>query len=199
MHLPDEDPGSFSLFVDWVYRSTVPHCNTRDHFVNLFKLYVFAEKMYSNELANRTMDRIRFTEYHNPKARVTVPLTCYVYKNTPEDSPLRQYCIHDLAYNLWNAKIESTIPDNHNLRPILECSQTQNDMVLDFFGFLRNNPTGIDNHTEDSDLSGKECEFFFCNFHRHGVKEICYTARSAVDSQNWPKGQSMDDFGDFSY
>jgi len=144
------------------------------------------------------MDRIRFTKCHNPKARVTVPLACYVYKNAFEDSPLRQYCIHDLAYNLWNAKLESTIPDDHDLRPILEYSQTQNDMALDFFGFLRNNPTIMENPTENSDLFGKDCGFLFCNFHRHGAEEICYTATSASDLQKWPAGQSMDDVGEFS-
>jgi hypothetical protein len=80
MHLPEEHPGAFSLSVNWLYRSRATHVNTVRHWINLFNLYIFAEKLCLNELANRTIDRIRHMEAWSPIAIVTLALTSHVYK-----------------------------------------------------------------------------------------------------------------------
>jgi hypothetical protein len=192
IHLPEEDSGSFALFVDWLYRFTVPHSNTREHFINLFKLYVFAEKLCVNELANQTIDQIRCTMSHNNKARITVPLTSYIYKNTFDDSPIRNWCIQNLAYELWERGHKSTIPGEGKLKLILDLNQSQSDLVMDYFAFLRTHPNSI---TRRETEPGKNCQFNLCEFHRHGPKErcYCYAATTTSDSHRWLKGQGMDD------
>jgi hypothetical protein len=137
MRLREEYPGAFSLFVDWLYRSRISHVNTVCHWINLFNLYIFAEKLCLNELANRTIDGIRHMEccagFPNP---VTIALTSHVYKKTFTDSPLRQYCIEALAYDLSNFG-EQHIPVDDRLKKIWEYSRDDSDLFVDYFRYIR--------------------------------------------------------------
>jgi hypothetical protein len=61
MHLPGDKPGAFSLFIDWLYRSTFPVGNSSQYLNNLYYLWVFATKICHTKLADNAMDRIRDT------------------------------------------------------------------------------------------------------------------------------------------
>ena len=65
MHLPEESSGIFALFLDWLYRSTVPSGTSVEYFIRLHKLYVLAKKLCLNKLANKTMDKIQIVSFHN--------------------------------------------------------------------------------------------------------------------------------------
>jgi hypothetical protein len=46
--MPEDEPGAFSLHIDWIYRSTVlrRHSKTvQSHIYNLYDLYIFADKI----------------------------------------------------------------------------------------------------------------------------------------------------------
>lgn len=59
IHLPEDEAGAFSLYVDWVYRGTVRKGNTEMHLHDLYDLYIFAEKLCLVNLTNQTMDAIQ--------------------------------------------------------------------------------------------------------------------------------------------
>lgn len=59
MYLPDDDPEVISLFVDWLYRASLPILNTEKHLRNLYELYFFADKLCCVALKDTTMDTIQ--------------------------------------------------------------------------------------------------------------------------------------------
>jgi hypothetical protein len=88
-----------------------------------------AEKLCMEELANRTMDRIRFIIYYSDKAWVTIPLATYMYKNTSAGSPMRRFRIEGLALKLWNPDKVAGFPNEDELKAVLALNQEQPDLV----------------------------------------------------------------------
>jgi hypothetical protein len=64
MHLPEDDPNAFSLFIDWIYRSKIPARYSKKHKATLYNLYIFAEKVCLEDLGNAAMDEIQKLLYH---------------------------------------------------------------------------------------------------------------------------------------
>lgn len=82
IHLPEEDTEAFGLFVDWLYKGIVPSIASQQHLERLFKLYIFAEKLCLDELANNTIDKIRNLSAWYQEAKTTPPMVADVLKNT---------------------------------------------------------------------------------------------------------------------
>jgi hypothetical protein len=57
--MPDDNPGAFSLYIDWLYRSTIPIVNTEAHLRNIYELYFLADKLCLVDLKDKTMDTIQ--------------------------------------------------------------------------------------------------------------------------------------------
>jgi hypothetical protein len=111
------------------------------HWINLFNLYIFAEKLCLNELANRTIDRIRHIEFCRDNAEVNIALASYVYKKTFVDSPLREYCIAALAFRL--SPKDKHIPADKQLKQIWASCQRDSDLFVDYFSYLREHEKGV--------------------------------------------------------
>jgi hypothetical protein len=201
MHLQDEHPGAFSLFVNWLYRSRISHVSTARHWVDLFNLYIFAEKLCLNELANRTIDRIRHMEACSSLDIVTIALTIHVYKKTFADSPLRQYCVEALAYDLSREAMEQHIPVDDRLKQIWEYSRDDCDFFVDYFRYLREHrgedletPAAVGVEVGDEYNS----EMLNCRFHRHAKGEECYNGKSGFDISAWASQIDIEDIKNFS-
>ena len=61
IYLPEDKPGAFSLFVDWIYRRKVPAGNSDLFLANLYDLWLFATKICHTKLADDAMDQIQDT------------------------------------------------------------------------------------------------------------------------------------------
>ncbi|TGO85245.1 hypothetical protein BPOR_0416g00050 [Botrytis porri] len=59
MDIPEDDPGVFEYFMHWLYRGTVPEAKILENFDQLLGVYIFAEKLCVNELANKAIDALQ--------------------------------------------------------------------------------------------------------------------------------------------
>lgn len=168
MHVPSTDiPRATSdIFLSLITKSRVS---------NLLKLYIFAENLCINELANRIMNRVRFAaEESGHTLGVTIAFAPHIYRNTSTDSPLKK-CIHDIAFRLWDPCIDnsnwSTTPGPEHISHLRTHCHHQQELLEDFFKLLQLSPAKIRTILEDVDAeSGGECIF-----HRHDKDEACYT------------------------
>ena len=59
MDIPEDSPGAFSLYVDWVYRGRIPTRNTEAHLRHLYEIYFLSDKLCLTNLKDKTMDSIQ--------------------------------------------------------------------------------------------------------------------------------------------
>ncbi|PQE12675.1 BTB POZ domain-containing protein [Rutstroemia sp. NJR-2017a BBW] len=103
MHLPEEDPDAFGLFVEWIYQARLPSFHSLEDSKLFYKLYMFAEKTVQEELANATADILRGAKYHFIGTKELVfDIIEEVYEKTIDRSPLRKLCASDLACQVHN-------------------------------------------------------------------------------------------------
>jgi hypothetical protein len=101
----EDSPGAFSLYVDWIYRSTLPTGNTEEHLHNLYDLYIFAEKLCLLELKDKTMDSIQdmAKKYDLKDELITVDLVSKVLLNTRSKwEGLRNFLIFQMGFVYLN-------------------------------------------------------------------------------------------------
>jgi hypothetical protein len=125
MHLPEDDPNAFTLFIDWIYRSKIPERKNWKDQATLYNLYVFAEKLCLSDLANATMDEIqKLLNFLNPDLDPDFDRNSAfarkVYSETSSGSPLRKYCVQLLALDLFiESEEKMVIIDNKGLQKAL--------------------------------------------------------------------------------
>ena len=171
--LPEENSNAFALFVNWVYRSTVPVKNTSgaEDNVALYNLYIFAEKICLPGLANKAMNAIR--ELHN---RLPVDalwhsdLVVNVYNNTEKGSALRRYCVHKMVFD-FSMEFEDltggVLVNEEGLKHLFTICNDQ-DLHSDFFKHLQRFSV-IRPPCDPSELE----KFDSCYFHEHDAETEC--------------------------
>lgn len=101
MYMPEDSPGAFSLYVDWLYRSAIPMANTEDHLHNLYELYFLAEKLCLVVLKDKTMDSIQdmALKYGLKDELITPELITKVLNNTStRQDRLRSFCVWQMVF-----------------------------------------------------------------------------------------------------
>jgi hypothetical protein len=149
MHLPDDDPNAFALFIDWIYRSKIPTMKPEDQAtayrvaITLYNLYIFAGKLCLDDLANATMDEIQklVDSYWYPFGLDQhSALISKVYTETPSDSPLRKFCSHIMAFDLCTEKKspkDELLPiDNTGLEKAWNVCKDHVDLFRDFWSHM---------------------------------------------------------------
>jgi hypothetical protein len=99
--MPEDSPGAFSLYVDWLYRGSVPRINAEAHVKQLYELYFLANKFCLIELKDKTMDTIQdMAKKYNLKDELIKPgLVVRVIQNTPtKREGLRRFCIDQMVW-----------------------------------------------------------------------------------------------------
>ena len=98
VHLPRELPGSWDLFVNWLYRGNLKDiCEENEdvaacQVIQYIYLYTSAEKWAIPALQNKIMDKLHAWKaslwgwFHSYSIR-------HVYKHNPKGSPLRSYLV----------------------------------------------------------------------------------------------------------
>ncbi|KAK0119334.1 hypothetical protein ONS95_008176 [Cadophora gregata] len=177
MDLPEEKPAVFGMFVDWLYRSDsqVGVYTSQEQYIGLFKLYFFAERFCIDHLQNRVMDRILITmagvwENDYNGLWITIPFAAFIFDNTTKEAPLRAYCIHELAFRLWDPANKSTIPSSEDLSTICTHWSHKEDLMKGYFEFLRSSPLEVEPLWGYHWMNVPD----YCRFHRHGKDEACY-------------------------
>jgi hypothetical protein len=100
--MPEDKPGAFSLFVDWLYRSKIPTGSTESYIVDVHHLWIFATKICLTKLADNIMDKIRDT-CKKYDFFVSDELIREVWPLTARGAPIRGWVldlkIHELFVN----------------------------------------------------------------------------------------------------
>jgi hypothetical protein len=110
----EDSPGAFSLYVNWIYRTTLPTGNTEEHLHNLYDLYILAEKLCLVELKDKTMDSIQdmAKKYDLKDEMITVDLVSKVLLNTrPKWVGLRYFLIHHMVFVYLNRYLDENEED----------------------------------------------------------------------------------------
>jgi len=92
----------------------------------------------------------------------------YVYSNTSAESPLRRFCVEDLAHELWCPDTITCIPNSYNLDYISNLCSEHSDFFKGYFIYLQDKTTDGDTpHSPRLYLDA-------CKFHCHAEGDNCY-------------------------
>ncbi|RDL36921.1 uncharacterized protein BP5553_06273 [Venustampulla echinocandica] len=169
IHLPEECPEAFSLFVDWLYRRRILLIAKQAHLNTLVKLYVFSEKICLTHLSNKVMDGIRIMCGKYKEAQVTTAMVGYVFKNTFLDSPLRTWALRDWVNHL-DPTLNSGIPDAATTKDFAKLCTENEDFLEAYFCYMRTAANGKFPITRS--YAAK------CMYHRHPLKSMCYIGKA---------------------
>jgi hypothetical protein len=98
--MADDKPGAFSLFVDWLYRSTIRPGHSESYLHDLYDLYILAEFLVLPVLRNQTMDRIQDVarEYDLLDILIAPKLVKKVCDGVPRITGLKEFCIYTMGF-----------------------------------------------------------------------------------------------------
>ena len=106
--MPEDSPGAFALYVDWLYRGTIPMANTESYVKHLYELYFLADKLCLTDLKDRTMDTIQdiAVKYDLMDELIKPALVTAVIQHAPKKTVgLHKFCINQMVFvylHRWN-------------------------------------------------------------------------------------------------
>jgi hypothetical protein len=103
VRLPDDDPDTFTEFLNWVYRGTIFQNQLHPPLIELFRLWVLAQKFEVPELQNLVVTRCKQKLDYQKKGVLPTNTINYVYNNTIPGSPLRQMTVNIFAQRATKA------------------------------------------------------------------------------------------------
>ena len=114
MHLPQEHPKVWDLFVNWLYRGSLKDICVenediaRNQVIQYVILYTQAEYWAIPALQNKIMDKLRAWTPGIWNWSTRYMIHC-IYKNTPRHTPLRSYVVDSFLSksSLWDADCEN--------------------------------------------------------------------------------------------
>lgn len=98
--MPEDHPGTISLFVDWLYGEKVLEGNSQSHLDSLYHLYFFATKINESDLMDASIDRIQHIS-NDVNRYIRPEMLKLVYENIPENSRLRVFNSRLYRYGLY--------------------------------------------------------------------------------------------------
>ena len=173
MHLPEDDPNAFALFIDWIYRSKIPERKKKEDQATLYNLYIFAEKLCLDDLANATMDEIqKLVDSHDHSFDQHSTLISKVYNETSSDSLLRKFCSHLMAFELWVEAAavigDPRLIDDAGLQKAWIVCKDNVDLFKDFWSHI------MTCSVEEGPPEPRYSEYYGnCEFHKHRDGESC--------------------------
>lgn len=97
VRLPDDDPDTFTEFLNWVYYGTIFQNQLHPPWIELFRLWVLADKFEVPELQNLVVTRCKKKLDYQKNGVLATNTINYVYNNTVPGSPLRQMTVDTFA------------------------------------------------------------------------------------------------------
>jgi hypothetical protein len=206
----EDSPGAFSLYVDWIYRSTLPTGNTEEHLHNLYDLYIFAEKLCLVELKDKTMDSIQdmAKKYDLKDELITVDLVSKVLLNTRSKwVGLRYFLIHHMVFVYLHRYLDENEEDlpseneydsesyededgdmaaicvmRRDMNKVYEIAINCNDSRFLHFLMRQVMYAVKEKNINDVRKRHEENKFVRCYFHCHGKEVDCRAVNGASDS-----------------
>lgn len=198
MYLPEDDPGAFSLYVEWLYRGSIRQGNTEQHLHDLYDLYLLAEKICLIKLKNLTMDSIQNMawQYDLRDVLVTKELLTKISQRTSGSvgAPigLRLFAAYTLSWHSINTEKKNLTSDNVE-EPVYVSVDVEVhcliwDICKDDFAFFRAFQMCHESHlqrcykadfetTIDPRTRDETDEEDWCFFHDHSDGSNCMPAR----------------------
>lgn len=164
MVLPEEDPTTIGLLVDYLYTS-IFHLlpakaegddkeEDKELQTGLISLYLFAEKINDAPLMNATIDAVQLSCYTS-KLIPKFPLVSQVYENTKPTSKLRLLTLEMYIYGSHSGWTPDELHDVHSY------TKDNEELFIDFVNMVSSLPFLMDPLAE-----GKEKEP--CRYHTGG-------------------------------
>jgi hypothetical protein len=189
IELPEDDPASMALLVDFLYRGSLPDIDEQYEKTNkdgleeytsmevLLKLYYLAEKLCMSNLMNQIMDKIRHWHQFKKKLFGTgTPVS--IYNNTHEKSKLRLYAAAQFARCLHDEALP-TLVDANEVRSLA----ISPDFFRNVVQFQLSHWTAmavLKRWPDDPETGG----FGVCEFHVHEKNEVCgHQGKLAVEKE----------------
>lgn len=116
--MPEDHPGAVALFAEWLYSSTVRKDNTKSRFLDLFELYILANKLMIVELMDVAVDAIRDVSYDFNQF-IELDLVVRIYAATPAGCLFRKFGVDlylcGIAYEKYSKWVigRGDEPDKH--------------------------------------------------------------------------------------
>ncbi|KAH8770276.1 hypothetical protein BGZ57DRAFT_954618 [Hyaloscypha finlandica] len=207
----EDSPGAFSLYVNWIYRSTLPTGNTEEHLHNLYDLYIFAEKLCLVELKDKTMDSIQdmAKKYDLGDELITVDLVSKVLLNTRSKwEGLRRFLIRHMLFVYTSRYLDDNEEDlpseneydsesseyefgdvvttyvmRRDVKKVYEIAINCNDFrFLDMFIKRLIFASKAEGPRDVEDVRYRGITVGRCSFHCHGKEVDCRAVSGASDS-----------------
>jgi hypothetical protein len=183
MFLPEDNPGAFSFFVDWLYRSSFP-AGHPSYVANLYHLWIFATKICLTKLADDVMDRIQDTckEYDH---FISDGRLKEIWSLTETDSKLRRWAIDLNVYQMFENKESMEDADDifwhikdDRYKDLWKLLQNDFELFKSFLVQFEYMTQCRDEGLPDPRRS-REWHQWYCNYHSH-KEEKCVAARSKL-------------------
>ncbi|KAH6671058.1 hypothetical protein B0J14DRAFT_484955, partial [Halenospora varia] len=107
MYMPEDDPTIFELFVNWLYRDTLPEMPKEEFKEQILSLSVLADKICSTRLSNSIVDYVQ-DSFRKEDLFFTDDSLVEIYSQTPDSSKLRQFAI--LTRIALSYSVEQSLP-----------------------------------------------------------------------------------------
>ncbi len=172
VELPEDDPDAFELWVNWIYKHTLPCSDDQPgvprypklmiQLVTMTKAYTLGDKIGDTDFADAVMDAITHTvtEDEGMLDRIIETME-FVYKITPESSPLREFLVELYVFRGFPAWFTY---DKSGLSP---------EFVLDTL--IKVSKPHKNGRRITASLSVKNCDYH----HHKKVGRPCYTTLAA--------------------
>jgi hypothetical protein len=202
MYLEDECEGAVEIFIEWLYRCPIAPAMNLRYLHDLFKLYLMAEKMLLDELADRVMDTILCSFYHQSTyEHLTPEMANYMWGNTKKESPMRTFIVAALGwdyYHLVGCKNREESGGNNvealGLKALWPICRNHEDFFVAFFSNFRESmirqPDGRwtwYGGNCDPAAACRDSPDGFCRFHCHEKGYECAAIKDQIGSQDKSK------------
>ncbi|KAF2279316.1 uncharacterized protein EI97DRAFT_172185 [Westerdykella ornata] len=167
IHLPDQDPAGFELFLKWLYQgklddvSDIPGQDRQyEYAVSCHKLYLLCERLGLEQLKNIAMDQYR--KGLNLSELVPDPNEINdIYRQSPPGSPWRKLMIQIAARQIMDPQ------SDRDVSTYRECFEGNPDFAIELVKSIKEATGGVllDDPTEgDND----------CDYHDHQTEPNCH-------------------------
>ncbi|KAM3077598.1 hypothetical protein ACMFMG_006934 [Clarireedia jacksonii] len=211
MYLEEESAGAVAIFVEWLYRSRIRPTTHLRYLHDLFKLYVMAEKICLDELADRVIDAIirsfydKLHYYH-----LTLEMSSYLWGKTRKGSPMRKFIVEAIGHGYYDEiGCKTRDPENskHDLKCLWPICKKHKDFFVMFLANFRGSIMIRDSNGEwileetrySPSKSCRDSAEKICQFHCHeeGYKCAAITEKIRYQVEEyWDTGVGSDFFHD---
>ncbi|KAL2072711.1 hypothetical protein VTL71DRAFT_12054 [Oculimacula yallundae] len=177
IRMSEENPLVFRKLLAWLYNSKLPNGFGTSCQRLLYDIYIMAEKLCMEELANMTIDRIRINQHdiltHGGGPERHFKHVKHIYDNTGENSPLRTLLVQmmslDLKYNGPRIRDGKSTLSGEVLEALWEVSKDHKEFFQSFFTeYTRKS------QRDDYQFRPATVKIEFCYFHKHRRGGVCY-------------------------